>query len=337
MAKASDLIGKRYGKLTVVSRSENNHKGNTMWLCKCDCGKEKIALGYDLTHGRTVSCGCNNVGKIAPTRKDLTGMRFGTLTVESISEEKSIRGNLSWNCVCDCGARVVVNGGNLKSGHTKSHSGCPLKEHTYNFIDLTGKKFGRLTVVNESSKIGQRIMWLCKCDCGNMKVVSANCLQSGRTKSCGCLSDENRRMPKKITHGMSRSRLYKEYMAMRGRCKPNYHNHNVYYGKGVCVCDEWLQPGGFERFREWAFENGYNDNLSLDRIDNDGSYSPDNCRWITMKEQQNNRSDNVFLEYNGEIKTMKQWSECLGMKYSLLKSRHYRGWTVPEILSEPNR
>jgi hypothetical protein len=154
MAKPLSLIGNRYGSLIVVARAENNKKGNTMWLCKCNCGNEKIALGYDLTHGRTTSCGCQKGNPDIPSlrRIDLVGKRFGNLTVKSLNEEKSKNGILIWDCACGCGNSVSVRGGNLKSGHTTS-CGCLSKNtHPKSFTDLTGKKFGRLTVIREDGK-----------------------------------------------------------------------------------------------------------------------------------------------------------------------------------------
>lgn len=340
MAFASNLIGQRFGKLVVVKREPNNKKGNTMWLCQCDCGRTKVALGYDLTHGRTVSCGCKNVGKPAPIREDITGQRFGTLTAMSVNEECSSPGRVLWNCVCDCGATTVVAHGNLKSGHIKSHPYCPLKSKPYNFIDLTGKRFGRLTVVREEGKKNACITWLCQCDCGNMKITTGNLLKSGRVKSCGCLSDENRRKGKRFTHHMSKTKLYQKYRAMRNRCSPTYHGAKHYYKRGIRVCDEWSGENGFLNFRKWSLENGFDESksyleMTLDRIDVNGDYSPENCRWTDMHTQTNNRTNNAYVKYNGERKTLKMWSEELGLSYGMLKARHQRGMTPPELFQPP--
>lgn len=238
-----------------------------------------------------------------------------------------------WECKCDCGNTTYVRGSNLKNGHVKS-CGCKSKEEQLNrYEDITGKRFGRLIVSKKAGRTKRGVSWLCKCDCGNEKVVCGADLRSGKTKSCGCLSDEARKMPKKVTHGLSRTRIYREYRSMFSRCKPNYHNSNVYYEKGITVCDEWTGNGGFENFYEWAMNNGYSDELSLDRINVNGNYEPSNCRWITMKEQQSNRSDNVFVEYMGETKTLKQWCNELGLSYGMVKARRRNGWTVPELFS----
>lgn len=335
MAMAYNLTNRRYGKLFVMSRAANNTKGNTMWNCKCDCGNTCIALGYDLTHGRKTSCGCNigRPGVPSKNRIDITGKKFGYLTVAKLDERKSKNGILVWECVCDCGKHTFVRGGNLKSGHTIS-CGCKANEAHYNsYENLIGKRFGRLIVVREANRTKRGMSWLCKCDCGNEKIVCGRDLHSGKTKSCGCLSAESRKKPKRITHGLSKTRIYRVYRSMISRCSPNYHNSNAYYQKGISVCEEWLNKNGFENFYKWSMENGYSDELSIDRINNDEDYSPENCRWTTMKEQENNRSNNITIEYIGETKTLKQWSEYLGLNYGMVKARWNRGWRVPELFS----
>lgn len=330
MAKPLDLIGQRFGKLVVISRVENTKKGNTQWLCKCDCGKEKIALGYDLTHGRTVSCGCNPSGKPSSSRIDLVGKKFGRLTVEKLN--KSEKGILFWDCICECGNSITVRGGNLKSGHTTS-CGCN-SEHTNKFIDITGQKFNRLTAIDY---VGNQ-RWLCKCDCGKEKIVDAYALRHGKTKSCGCLHDEMARMnsfvegcPHYKTHGASYTRLYREWLSMRNRCRPSYHGHNSYYDKGVVVCEEWKK---FEVFQEWALKNGYSDELTLDRIDVNGNYEPNNCRWVDNITQQNNRSNNAYITIDGITKTLKQWADFYNLNYGMVKMRYQKGWST-ERLFEP--
>ena len=308
-----------------------------MWLCKCDCGKERVALGYDLTHGRTVSCGCKNADIVSPLRQDISGQKFGTLTAISINEDRTRPGHIFWNCVCDCGEKTVVNIGNLKNGHTKSHKGCRLKSRSYNYLDLTGKRFGRLVVMEIAEKQYDHETWLCKCDCGNEKIISKRSLLSGSSRSCGCLLDETRKKPNRITHNLSKTRIYKEFYSMRSRCKRDSPCHKNYYEKGISVCDEWSSENGFEAFLNWSLLNGYNDGLTLDRIDNNGNYEPSNCRWVTYKEQQNNKSTNVYIHYCGETKTLKQWSEYLNLSYGMLKARHRLGIKPPELFEKSKR
>ena len=186
MPKLNDLTGKRFGKLTVIKRVEDyiSPKGQhqVQWLCKCDCGKERIVLAACLKDGTVRSCGCDKI-------KDLTGQRFGMLTVIKQAEDyvspngKHMR---RWLCKCDCGNEKPINEKNLKEGITKS-CGCA------KINDLTGQRFGKLTVIKRaedyiSPKGVRRIRWLCRCDCGNEKAFLTQGLRNGKTKSCGCES-----------------------------------------------------------------------------------------------------------------------------------------------------
>lgn len=145
------------------------------------------------------------------------------------------------------------------------------------------------------------------------------------------------------------SGLHRSYRAMKERCyNPNYHSYHRYGGRGIKVCDEWTsaemitigryihnQTRGWLNFKEWALTHGYKEGLTLDRIDVNKGYSPDNCRWVTMKEQNRNKSTNVLITYKGETKTLEQWSETLGINYHTLYSRLYRSnWTIEEALSQ---
>lgn len=180
-------------------------------------------------------------------------------------------------------------------------------------IDLTGREFGRLKIIERSGsdKNGQA-MWRCKCDCGNVTIVSGGHLRSGHTRSCGCLENDVRRAVH-TTHGKRHTRLYRIWASMKGRCSnPNIKEYKWYGAKGVSVCREWMD---FQVFHDWAIENGYADNLTIDRIDGNGDYCPENCRWITNAAQQSNRSNNRHLTYCGETHTVKGWADKLGVEY----------------------
>lgn len=170
------------------------------------------------------------------------------------------------------------------------------------FIDLTGQKFGRLTVISlysrATKKPPQQTKWLCKCDCGNEKIASREGLIKGKTNSCGCLRKEITAKRRRI-HSKTRTRLYKVWISMKARCNnPNNKRYSSYGGRGITICDEWLHD--FQAFYDWATANGYDETANfgqctIDRIDNDKGYSPDNCRWVTMAEQnKNKRADNGY-------------------------------------------
>lgn len=195
--------------------------------------------------------------------------------------------------------------------------------------DLSGMRFGSLSVVGRSANIGNgkkpTVKWECICVCGKITAVKGYSLTSGHTVSCGC---------KKIKHGYShKERLYQTWQNMRRRCMdPTNNRWNQYGGKGISICLEWNE---YSIFRAWAMANGYRDNLSIDRIDNNGNYCPENCRWADAKTQTNNCSRNRILEYNGQRFTMAQMAEYLGLTYSALQHRVDRGQTIPGVTVLP--
>ena len=199
--------------------------------------------------------------------------------------------------------------------------------------DLTGMKFGRLTaikrVADHIEPSGRKVaMWECICDCGNTYTVSGKRLKNGITKSCGCLQKDR---PNGTTHGMSNTEIWKhwKYMKMRCNCKcKNSLSYKNYYKRGITYCEEWED---FEPFYEWAMSHGYKDGLTLDRINNDKGYSPDNCRWTTIKEQQNNTRRNRLITYNGRTQTLTQWAEEKGIKYQTLDYR-LKNWNIEKAM-----
>ena len=204
--------------------------------------------------------------------------------------------------------------------------------------ELAGQRFGRLVVVDSvgSDKRGQ-LLWRCKCDCGNEVVVYAYNLKNKKspTVSCGCKKREYT-IQRNETHRLSRTRLYRIYNGIIERCTndraPAYPN---YGGRGICVCDEWLND--FLSFYDWAMANGYQDDLTIDRIDVNGDYEPSNCRWATRKEQMNNTTRNHKIFVFGEELTLAEAARKYNVGYEQLKQRLQRGWDAEDAITEPSR
>lgn len=219
-----------------------------------------------------------------------------------------------------------------KLHHNQVHNGvfsqCYLMKLVKEVDEMIGKKFGKLTVISECSKhdkFGYKV-YKCLCDCGNITYVNSNKLKTGNTKSCGCL-----RIDKQTKHGKYKTRLYHIYNNMKNRCcNEKYRDFYKYGGRGISICGEWLHD--FMTFYDWSMNNGYKDNLTIDRIDVNGNYEPNNCRWATPRQQSNNRRVTIYLTYNGKTQTMKEWADELGVKYTRLYSRYRRKWKTKDIL-----
>lgn len=205
-----------------------------------------------------------------------------------------------------------------------------------NLVDLTGQSFGRLTVVGRAanSKNG-KAMWFCNCTCGNSCIAYAGNLRNGQTKSCGCLHKEKFN---NTVHGKRHSKLYLKWQNMKKRCynakADRYKNYGGKANNPITVCPEWANS--FKAFYDWAISNGYKDGLSIDRIDNDKGYCPENCRWVTFLEQANNKTTNKMICYKGKTQSLSRWSRELKMNYSMLYLRLKKGWPVEKAFSTPN-
>lgn len=204
--------------------------------------------------------------------------------------------------------------------------------------NLEGIRFGRWTVISKAEPKfdyrGRRLSaWNCKCDCGSERVVTEHSLITNSSKSCGCLRvDVAQKMGvANVTHGMSDTRLYRIYKHMHRRCEdPKDIRYDHYGGRGIRVCGEWST---FEVFSDWALSNGYNDSLSIDRIDLNGNYSPDNCRWATVQEQALNKTNARMIEYNGRAQSIAEWAAEIGMPYKKLWKRIKSGWSPEKALT----
>lgn len=275
--------------------------------------------------------------------QDLTGQKFGKLTVIRKGDCKVLpsgRRQIMWICKCECGNEIAAQANNLKSGHTIS-CGCARNEIGEKLThDLTGMKFNRLTVIRQAEKSkSSETRWVCCCDCGNETIVQSNNLKSGLVKSCGCYKHEYLVEAHTIHGGAKRegqrTKLYSVWIGMRRRCYDEYDsNYHRYGGRGIVVCDEWKDD--FAAFRAWAVKNGYKPHLTIDRIDNNKGYSPDNCRWANAKTQALNRRSNRVATFKGESHTFYEWDEILGFPRGTTSRRiTSRGWSTERALTEP--
>lgn len=198
------------------------------------------------------------------------------------------------------------------------------------FKDLSGDIIGRLTLLKPSGAgLSNGTRWLSLCECGRSMFVAARSLENGDTKSCGCLRAETCRV-NMTTHGGTGTRLHGIWENMLYRCRnPKYTGWKDYGGRGISVCDEWSR---YEPFRGWALGNGYADELTIDRIDNDGNYNPKNCKWSTCLEQGSNKRNNIYHEIDGDVKTITCWARMFNIKPKIVFGRIYRGWTHNEAL-----
>ncbi len=331
-----DLKGMKFGKLEVLEfdgYKEGKYHRQAYWKCRCDCGNIKSVRASQLITNGVNSCGCawfNNEEK-----QDIVGKKFGKLTAIKRVQRKGR--HIYYLFKCDCGNEKIISKEAVVAGKTKS-CGCLQHKTAPNFKDLTGKRFGRLTVIKRADDYispsgNHSTQWFCQCDCGNACIIAASSLIHGITSSCGCKSIET---TKELctTHGMTGTRIYNLYYSMRGRCyNPDSISYKKYGAKGITVCDEWMGEDGFINFYNWSMANGYQEHLTIDRIDGTKGYSPDNCRWATYKEQANNTKATVFLTYKGETKPASEWSEITGISQSAITGRKRKGWTDEECLT----
>ena len=201
-------------------------------------------------------------------------------------------------------------------------------------IDITKQKFGKLTVLELAYIKNHQSYWLCQCECGNQKIIRGIDLKNGATKSCGCLRLKNNSIVKNYNPKANR-RLKRIYYYMKERCyNPSSQNYKNYGNRGIEICSEWKND--FKAFYEWSMANGYKEGLSIDRINVNGNYEPSNCRWVTMKEQCNNKRTNHFITYKNETHTLTEWSEILNIKASCLWKRIVkRSWSIEKALNSP--
>ena len=282
---------------------------------------------------------------------DIIGQRFERLLVLSrVENDKS--NNAQYLCRCDCGNVKIARGSALRKGYVKS-CGCLRKEQTNKLItmntqDWSGQKVNALYVIKRADHTKSGIIrYLCQCDCGKEVLVCASSLRKGQ-KSCGCMTKSILQKSHTI-HGKCYTRLYGVWDGMLDRCYKIYSVSYKYYGgRGITVCDEWRTD--FQAFYDWAMANGYNPEAkrgecTLDRIDVNGNYCPENCRWVDMKTQEANkhRDENGKKIMNrkrditikGETKSLKEWCGIYNITPASVRYRMSLGWDKIKAITEP--
>ena len=199
-------------------------------------------------------------------------------------------------------------------------------------INLVGQRFGKLTVIEEYGRTqAQTVLWKCICDCGNETIVRGTCLRNGHTTSCGC-NKSKATIERNYKHGESNTRLYNIWRKMLRRVNdPRVVNYKYYGGRGIKVCDEWYD---YVNFSKWAKENGYNNNLSIERMNVNDNYCPANCKWIPISQQSKNKRNNIYLMYDGELRTVAECSRISGINYHTLITRIKSGFDESRLFEQ---
>lgn len=207
-------------------------------------------------------------------------------------------------------------------------------------VDISNQKFGRLLVIERTKNVSSKTAWKCLCDCGNIAYVTTSNLTCNRIKSCGCIKREMLKN-RNITHNQRHTQLYEVWKAMKQRCyNPKSQAYNNYGARGIKVCQEWLN--NFQSFYDWSYGNGYNLNnqndeknkLTIDRIDVNGNYEPNNCRWVNRKEQANNMRHTKHITINGETKCLAEWCRVLNVNRWTYHNRIKNGMSPEEALTK---
>lgn len=275
---------------------------------------------------------------VKDNRPDLTGKRYGHLTVIARSDDKYYgtkqeNQSVMWVVRCDCGMGIFeICEEDLISGRVTQCQYCV--EKPSKGINEIGNVYGSLIVMSRDySANDEHAVYVCKCaKCGRTISVRGSRLREGKVTSCGCDA-----VPNGTTHGLSKTRIYETWRGMHNRCEDvNHKDYPLYSKKGITVCQEWNRSNknGLINFYNWAVDNGYEDSLTIDRKNNDLGYEPGNCQFVNDIAQANNKSTNVRIEHNGENHTMAEWSRITGIPYSTISSRYKKGLSPESILKK---
>ncbi len=325
-SRVIDLTGQVFGKLLVLERAKNKGR-NICWKCRCECGNEVVVAGNNLRRGSVTTCGCLK-------HEDLTGLKFGYLTVIERAEPDN-HGRARWLCRCECGKEIVVRQWALKSGGTKS-CGCLVSSRSTDYYSKIkiGQKYSYLTVIGRADERGNGISrWLCRCDCGKEVVMSASSLlKENQVHSCGCKRIQFPRLNEIVDaskrpsgHGFAKkcaADLRCTWGGIKERCfNPNAHGYRNYGGRGITMYPAWVHD--LQAFFDYVstLEHFGEEGYTLDRIDNNGNYEPNNLRWADRKTQSRNRRNTRIVEYNGESMSLAEAAERSGISRAVLFNR----------------
>jgi hypothetical protein len=343
MRRTNDIVaGQTFGRWTTVEAAGSNRWGLAMWVCVCECGTTRAVLVNRLLSGLSASCGCNR-GRAA----NLLGRQFGSLLVidRGVRPQRLAADGAWWVCRCDCGVVKLVAAKQLNQGQKT----CGCGPNSYPKNDLVGQRFGWLTVIElvgvKKYAKDSSAVWRCRCDCGKIVERTRPSLVRVRRKgglryaSCGCgMSAAN------TTHGKSKSREYKRWQSMMGRCFTRGTGSYLHYGKrGIVVCAAWRTFEAFQADMGCAPSQQH----SLDRKDVNGNYSCGKCeeclangwslnlRWATKAEQGRNKRTNRLISYGGVTLCLADWADRTGLTRDAIRGRLNMGWSIERALSTP--
>ena len=332
------MIGRTFGRLTVILEEGRSKNGSITYLCSCSCGNQVIVAGTDLRNGGKKSCGCLKKER----EKDFGKLKFLDLTGEVINGIKIIKeagrdnkNKVKWLCICpECGEEFVTLSSSLVNSSVKRCPKCSKEDRVKRMREITinrreeletsiiGNQYGNLIVTEKSLKKNKagKSLWICLCTaCGNTTELSLSQLKYRKT--CGCIRPNTK-------HGLKNHRLYHIWGGMKARCNnPNSNCYKDYGERGISVCDEW--NNNFVSFYEWAVSHGYKDDLTIERVNVNKGYEPSNCTWIPKSEQPNNTRKTKRITCNGETLNIAQWAKKLKVsRYAVeksLKSNNLKG------------
>lgn len=337
-ASLEDLSGRAFGRWTVLDLSpERSSRGGTMWRCRCECGTTQTVLAKSLHQG-SQSCGCLQRESARRTLTDLSGQRFGRLTVLAPSPSRSSSRGAKWECRCDCGTTKTILAKSLRQGLTQS-CGCLQRDVIRKgLVELAGQQFGRWTVLGPSSERSASggAMWECRCECGTERTVKALSLRQGASQSCGCLWRETMARVH-TTHGKGTRRFgidptYQAWSAAKARCHPESPHAAYYADRGITMSREWA-----ENFSAFLRDTGpCPPGKELDRIDNNRGYESGNCRWTIRAIQMRNTGRNHWITIDGETLCVQDWAKRMRISAGLICTRITKlGWSEERAVLTP--